>query len=160
MAYQPPAARSSVYFTRNLTEENFNNGKMLLGYYWRDSVISKPPYYPVTNFDGMIKFLQNNYPTYIESLGEQLKSVDFGKLIEVMKTVAKKGYTDYPRPSYFANEMLERTGYTLLDKTGDVLGAIGESVIDASKLIWLLSAVGIGIFVYLNFHELKAAFKK
>lgn len=149
--YTQPKAKNGVYFTRDLTESNYNNGKWLLGYYWRASVISKAPYYPVTNFPGLLDYLNSNYPTYIESLGELLKSIDSQKLIKAMEQAASLKKTDYPRPATFSQAIIDNTNYTLSAKVGDTLDAIGESVMDLGKIVFTASVIGIGVYVFVMF---------
>lgn len=145
--YIVPVPKNNVYFTKNLTEGNYNSGVSLLGYYYRDSKISKAPYYPITNFDGMISFLKTNYPTYIESLGELNKTIPQDKLIKSMRDAAAKGYTDYPRPSYFANSIMANTGYSVTAVIGDTAKEIGSDIFDSAVLISRLALVGLIVFV-------------
>lgn len=147
--YIKPIAKSGVYFTKNLTETNRKNGEWLLGYYWRDSKISKPPYYPITNFQGMLNFLTENYPTYIESLGDLMNSVTSDKLIQSMKDAAKKNYLDYPRPSYLANSIIANTGVSIAAVTGDALKEAGLEIVGYAALFSkavIFTAIAAAVF--------------
>jgi len=159
--YTPPTAKNGVYFTRNLTSTNYSRGVNYLGYYFDNSMLAKAPYYPITNKAGMIAYLNTNYPTYIESLGELADSVDDKKIIQAMKDAAARGLTDYPRPAYFADAIIKNTGYTLAAKVGDVISAVGEGLFDFTKIIWIASIIGVGVFVYIEFGpQIKTLFKK
>jgi len=134
MSYEIPKAKLNTYFTKNLTEQNYKNGLFLLGYYYRNSPISKAPYYPITNFDGMVSYLEDNYPTYIESLGDLMKSVQQDKLIKAMTDAGKKGRTDYPRPSYFTNAIMDNTGISISAVIGDTAIGIGTDLIEYANI--------------------------
>jgi hypothetical protein len=163
MAYIPPVVTTGVYFTKNLTATNRTAGENLLSYYFRASKISRPPYYPVTNFADMLAWFDKNYPTYIESLGELTSTVEYGKLIQAMKDTAAKGYTDYPRPSYFSGPIVANTG---VDLTSIVSGAISDSVdaiVNFSQGFLVVAIVGVGLFLYFEFKndfKLIKGFKK
>jgi len=152
MGYIKPIVSTGVYFTKDLSEVNRKNGEWLLGYYFRDSKISKAPYFPITNFKGMIDFLDTRYPTYIESLGELLKTVESDKLIAAMKDAAKKGYTDYPRPNYFSNAIMGNSGKSVTAVLGEVASEVGSDIISAasmfSKLVIVVAVVGLTVFVF------------
>lgn len=152
MAYVKPKVTTGVYFTKDLSEVNRKNGEWLLGYYFRESKISKAPYFPITNFSGMIDFLNSKYPTYIESLGELMKNVESDKLIASMKDAAKKGYTDYPRPAYFASSIMANTGKSVVSVLGEVASEVGNDIISIasgfSKLVLIVAIFGVSIFVF------------
>lgn len=152
MGYIKPIVSTGVYFTKDLSEVNRKNGEWLLGYYFRESKISKAPYFPITNFSGMIDFLNSKYPTYIESLGELMKNVESDKLIASMKDAAKKGYTDYPRPAYFASSIMANTGKSISSVLGEVASEVGSDIISAasmfSKLVIVVAVVGLTVFVF------------
>jgi hypothetical protein len=148
---------STVQFTKNLTSENRKNGEWLLGYYWRNSLISKAPYYPITNWAGMLEFLDNNYPTYIHSLGEYLKNVPSDKMIQAMKDAAAKKYTDYPRPSYFENAIANYAGtFSFANNAGDIAADtasdVGTELVDITqgffKTIAVVAAIAVGVVIY------------
>jgi len=141
-----------VTFTKDLSSANRKVGLWLLGYYWRDSVISKSPYYPLTNFAGMISFLDKNYPTYIESLGEMSKTVTSDKLIQAMKDAAARKLTDYPRPAYFNLAIIGNTGVSVGSIVADTASEIGDELVMGSRVIlFLMVAVGLGIgYLYLK----------
>lgn len=161
MSYSPPTAKNGVYFTRNLTSANYTRGLTYLRYYYDNSMLAKAPYYPITNFQGMIDYLKNNYPTYIESLGELADTVDDKKIIAAMKEAAARNLVDYPRPAYFSQALINNTNYTLTAKIGDALGAVGEGLFDFGKIIWILSIIGVGAFVYIEFGpQIKELLKK
>lgn len=152
MAYEIPKVTTGVYFTKDLSEVNRKNGEWLLGYYFRESKISKPPYFPISNFSGMIDFLNYKYPTYIESLGELLKIVESDKLIASMKDAAKKGYTDYPRPAYFSSSIMANTGKSISSVLGEVASEVGNDIISIasgfSKLVLIVAIIGVSVFVF------------
>ena len=144
-------------FTKNLTPENRKQGEWLLGYYWRASVISRAPYYPITNWKGMLEFLDLHYPTYIEFLGEQLGSIPQDKMIQAMKDAAARGLTDYPRPAYFAGSIIGVTGVSSGAVIADTAAEIGGSIIAWSQAFTYVVIAGAivyaGLLVYPYFKK-------
>jgi len=142
---------SSVTFTKNVTPENRKAGEWLLGYYWRASKISKAPLYPIaTNWKGMIDFLDKNYPTYIESLGELTKTIDSNILIQAMQDTAARGLTDYPRPSYFNNALMKLTGsVSITGVFADTASEIGNDLVMGSRIVLALVVIGGLVIGYL-----------
>lgn len=142
-----------ISFTNDLSAANRKAGLWLLGYYYRDSVISKAPYYPITNFDGSVKFLDKNYPTYIEYLGSLLKTIDQDKMITAMKNAAARKLTDYPRPAYFNNELIKLTSFSPIDASltavSETASDIGSGLVMGSRIILGLMVVGGLIVGYL-----------
>jgi len=155
--YTPPAAKNGVYFTKNLTAANRTQGEWLLGYYFRASKISKAPYYPVTNFTDMLAWMTSNYPTYIESLGEQLQSRPSDVMIKAMQDTAAKGYTDYPRPAYFNNNLTAT--YSSVSALGNGIADAADSVLNLGKGLVVLSIVGVAVFLYIEIKGGKNLFK-
>lgn len=146
-----------INFTKNLTKENRKAGEWLLGYYYRDSKLSKAPLYPITNFQGMINFLDKQYPTYIEALGENLASVPSDKMILAMKDAAKRGLTDYPRPAYFDNSIMKFTGVSISSVVSDTVKETASDIVDftqgAFKGLFIVAGILIvayGVTIYLN----------
>ena len=135
MVYVKPIAKSGVYFTKNLTEGNYNNGVILLGVFWRASVLSKAPYYPITNFDGLLNFYKVNYPTFIEYLGTLYNTYGSDKANKIMQAVADKKFTYYPRPSDFSNAMIKLygQGVSVLQVASETASDIGNSIISFSQ---------------------------
>lgn len=142
MGYIKPTPKNGVSFTKNLTESNYNAGENYLAYYFRDSKLSKPPYYPNTNFVGMVNYLKTNYPTYIESLGELSKSVDGSKIIQAMKNAAARGLTDYPRPAYFNTELMKLTGVSIGSVVSETISEIGDDLVLGSRVLLVLMVLG------------------
>lgn len=143
---------NNVSFTKDLSKKNRGNGEWLLGYYWRESKLSKAPYYPITNWTGMIQWLDKNYPSYIEFLGEQLKSIPSDKMIEAMRKTAKKGFTDYPRPSYFAEALSIAGSVSTFDAVKNTAVEVGKDIVDYASTFTTVVMVGIviwaGVYVY------------
>lgn len=141
-----------VQFTKDLSKTNRKNGEWLLGYYWRESKLSKAPFYPITNWQGMIQFLDKNYPSYIEFLGEQLKSITSDKLILAMRKSAAKGFTDYPRPSYFSDALTVAGSVSTFDAVKNTAVEVGKDIVDYastfSTVLLIAAVVGAGIYVY------------
>lgn len=152
--YNKPMPKNGVYFTRNLTESNYNSGTWLLGYYWRDSILSKAPYYPITNFDDMIQWYKDNYPTFIEYLGDQLSSISSDKLIAVMKDTAAKKQLNYPRPSDFSNSMMKLVGngIDLIQVARDTASDVGREIASFTQYaFWglvIIGAIAFGVAIY------------
>ena len=149
MAYQAPVGKNGVYFTKNLNKQNYDTGIDLLGYYFRNSIISHPPYAPFTNFDGMVMFLRNNYPTYIEALGDLSKSINRDVLIQAMKNAAARGLTDYPRPSYFNNEIMKLSGVSIGSVVSETISEIGDSLVLGSRVLLTIMVAGGLALAYL-----------
>lgn len=141
-----------VQFTKDLSKTNRKNGEWLLGYYWREGKLSKAPFYPITNWEGMIAFLDKNYPTYIEFLGEQLKTITSDKLIQAMKKTAQKGYTDYPRPSYFADSLSAAGAVSSFDAVKNTAVEVGKDIVDYAntftKVVLFAVVIGTGVYIY------------
>lgn len=141
-----------IQFTKDLSKENRKNGEWLLGYYFRESLLSKSPYYPITNWQGLIGYLDSQYPTYIEFLGGWLKTVPADRLIEAMRKVAKKGYTDYPRPSYFAEALSVAGAVSTFDAVKTTATEVGKDIVDFSatftKVFLVAFLVGGAVYIY------------
>lgn len=141
-----------VQFTKDLSKTNRKNGEWLLGYYWRESKLSKAPFYPITNWQGMIQFLDKNYPSYIEFLGEQLKSITSDKLILAMRKSAAKGFTDYPRPSYFSDALTVAGSVSTFDAVKNTAVEVGKDIVDYastfSKVLLIGAVFGAGLYIY------------
>lgn len=155
--------QNNVSFTKDLSKTNRKNGEWLLGYYWRESKLSKAPYYPITNWEGMIGFLDKNYPTYIEFLGEQLKAITSDKLIEAMKRSARKGFTDYPRPSYFADALSVAGSVSTFDAVKNTAKEVGKDIVDYASTFSTLVLIGAVVFAGAYLYSLapgKFRFKK
>jgi hypothetical protein len=153
MSYSAPSVTSGVYFTKNLNANTRNAGLNMMGYYFRASKLSKSPNYPITNFDGMVQFLDSNYPTFIESIGDLLDQVPIDKMIASMNEAAAKGYTYYPRPSNFNNAILNNTGYSVVSTLGDAAVAVGEGLVNFSQGILILGVVLGAAFLYFEFNN-------
>jgi len=143
---------STVTFTKKVTAENRKAGEWLLGYYFRASPISKPPLTPlVTNFKGLITFLNSNYPTYIEYLGEQTTIFSQSDLIDAVEKSAKRGAADYRSVVNNINkELLNSSKWTTgknLAVIGDTAKEIGNDIIDASKSWVTIVKWGAAIYV-------------
>ena len=145
---------NTVQFTKNVNAKTRKNGEYLLGIYFRESKLSKAPYYPVTNFKGMIVNFDSRYPTYIEFLGDLMRTVELSKLIQAMKDAAAKGLTSYPSPATFSQSISENAKYTFSETLGTAASEIGNDILDYanifSKSILFFAILGAGVFVYLN----------
>lgn len=147
--YEIPKAKSGVYFTKNLTEANYKAGIDLLGWFYRNSVLQKPPYYPATSFDNMVLYLRQNYPTFIESLGENVKTIDRDKLIQAMKNLGAKNQTSFPRPANFSNEIFKVAGVSTSEVLRETASEIGDSLVTGSRVLLILMVLGGLIVGYL-----------
>lgn len=149
MAYKIPTAKNGVYFTKNLNSSTRANGENVLGYYWRASVLSKAPYYPLgANWQSLLSYYDTNYPTFIEYLGDMVSSSSISKMIKVAQNVAAKKSTDYPRPSEFANEISNVVGSV------NYLGAIGDGLVESANDIknisigYLSTLAVVGVIIF------------
>lgn len=144
---------ANVKFTNDLSPENRKNGEFLLGYYWRNSPMSKAPLYPVTNWHDLIVWLDSNYPTYIEALGELMKSAESSKLIQAMTEMGKNNGTAYPRPSEFSNYISEYAGQVsisqvLIDAGSQSVQDIAALGLGYAKIVFIVGALVLGIVLY------------
>ena len=149
-----------IKFTSDLSMSNRKAGEWLLGYYWRASRISKAPYYPITNFKGMLDFLDKNYPTYIEYLGSLSKSITTDKLIEAMKTTASRGLIDYPRPAYFANTIAAGSAVSTGEVISETASEVGSGILNGLQLFSYLVIVGVIVVGFIYIKPYLKAFKK
>lgn len=117
---------SSVSFTKDLSNENRKNGEFLLGYYYRNSKLSKRPYYPATNYPALIKYLDEKYPTYIHSLGENLKYIESDKVIEAVTEAAKNADASFNVISPISNALLKYGRVTNSDALSNAASEIGN----------------------------------
>lgn len=147
----------TVYFTRNLTTDNRNNGLKYLKIFFNNSKLAMPPYYPVTNFDGLVKFLDGKYPTYIESLGETGFEIGEDRMKQSMLDVARLAETTYPIPARFATAIMNNTkGISLTRVVSTALTESAKEVVSFTQssfkyLTWIVAAaVGLAIFTKLG----------
>lgn len=147
--YLIPKAKNGVYFTKNLSQKTRSAGESILAYYWRASVLSKSPYYPVgANWPGLLSYFDTNYPTFIEYLGDMISYSDLPRMIKVAQNVAAKKSTAYPRPSEFANEISNVIGN--VNYLGAISDGLAESANDIKNIsigyLSTLAVVGIVVF--------------
>ena len=145
-----------VKFTNDLSPANRKNGEFLLGYYWRNSPLSKAPLYPITNWHDLILWLDTNYPTYIEALGELMKSAESSKLIEAMTEMGKGNGMTYPRPSEFSNYISEYAGgvsigQVLVDAGVQSVEDIASMGLNFSKFVFIGGAIVALVLIYQKF---------
>jgi len=97
--YTPPTPLSGVSFTSALTQDNYNNGTYVLGEWAR-----KNPIVPLglqLSYRGVVDYLEQNYPTFIEYLGSLVAQYGTGPMIQVADQVASNGKMTFPTPSDF-----------------------------------------------------------
>lgn len=145
----------NIQFTKNVTPENRRIGEYLLGVYWRAAIISKTPFYPITNWQGLLSFYDTKYPTFVEYLGDWSKTVTVEKLVAVMKKVASKNETNYPRPSSFNNSISDVVGtvdttQVLAQTATDVGSALSSFTIGTFKTMIVIATCAFALAVYLK----------
>src|ERR1035437_4101916 len=124
---------SNVTFTKNVTPANRAAGLALIDDYWSMSILQNPPYYPITNETDFIAFLDNNYTTYIEFLGETSFQVSSDKMHQAMVDLANKKQTNYPRPSDFAKVIMANTGWTNTMAVEAAVQAIKDTTVEVAQ---------------------------
>ena len=124
---------ATVTFTKNVTPANRSAGLALIDDYWSMSILQNPPYYPITNEQDFIAFLDNNYTTYIEFLGETSFQVPGDKMHQAMVDLANKKQTNYPRPSDFAKVIMANTGWTNTMAVEAAVQAIKDTTVEVAQ---------------------------
>jgi hypothetical protein len=142
----------SIFYSKNLTKANRGVSENILRAYWVNSPLSRAPNYPTTNFSNFLKYYDDRYPTWIESIGDTGASVGIDSVKKSMERLAKNGWTYYPSPSKF-NEQIAK------DNEGYVANALTDAGVtiakDASnffsgafKVVLIIAAIGFGLAVY------------
>ena len=124
---------SNVTFTKNVTPANRAAGLALIDDYWSMSILQNPPYYPITNETDFIAFLDNNYTTYIEFLGETSFQVPGDKMHQAIIDLANKKQTNYPRPSDFAKVIIANTGWDTMAAVDAGVQAIKDTTVEVAQ---------------------------
>lgn len=150
--YTAPNAINGVYFTKNLSEKNYNQGISMLGYFFRAWKANSLQFISI---QGLEDYLETNYPTFIEYLGEQVSQMGTTPVINAMQLAASKmndaNETYYPRPSNFSNAFIDLYGtgisYTqVIEDTGvEVVKTIGAWSLNISLFFIVGAVIYLGI---------------
>jgi hypothetical protein len=148
---------AAVTFTKNVTAKNRDAGLFWLKFYYNQSPLAQFPYYPVTNYPGLVAFLDTNYKTYIEFLGETSFMMSADKMQASMRDLAYNGKKSYPRPSDFSVAILKNAGLDLSDvvkATTDAFAesavTIGEGIVSYSKMIPYIVGGALFLVIFLK----------
>lgn len=128
MAYTPPTAKEGVYFTRDLTQNNYNYGTNVIAEWSR-----KNPTIALKlglSYQGYLDYLGSNYPTYIEYLGTLVDEFGTTPVFQVADQVANNGKFTYPTPSDWANSVT-----ALLGDTPSFVSTLGAGISDAATAV-------------------------
>jgi len=139
-------------YTSDTSKKNRDNGLYLLGVFYRDSELSKAPNYPITNFDNLRNFLDSRYPSFIEALGEQMKTIESPKLVSAMRALAKKSGTTYPNPGKFAEQIsiygVPTFGETTIKAVKESAEAVYDFSLGSIKVLMVTGVIAFGIAIY------------
>jgi len=124
-----------VAFTKNITPENRAAGIAALDIFFRNSIFQVIPYNMFTSLKGLISYLDEKYPTYIEFLGETAKSITSEQLTQAMLNVSRNGKKSYPAPQDFSNGIMAATNGNLRADVLQGMKIISDTAIESGKEI-------------------------
>lgn len=151
-------------FTKNNTAKNKANGKILLGYFWRESNLGKnKPLF--TSFNGWMNYLEINYPSYLAYLGELYTGGSIsGSKLESAMMKAGKNKTDlaYPRAS---DIQMILAPLVTFNSVSSAVNAVGSGIAETAseigfglKIGAIILLVAGAVYVAYNFQTIKKAF--
>jgi len=129
---------ATVTFSKNMTKQNRDAGLKWLKFYFNQSPLAQFPYYPITNYDSMIKYMDEKYVGLVEFIGETSFDIGDAKMQDSMRDLAYNGKFRYPIPADFSNAVIPNAGIT----AGDKINAITEGLSESAK------EIGAGIVSY------------
>lgn len=138
-------------FTNDLSKANRDNGLYLLSVYYKASDLPKDL---TKNFAALTEFLDKRYPSFIESLGEQLKSIPLDKMISAMRALGKTAPDYFPNPGKFAEQISAYGVPSFFDTASEAASGVASDIANFSLAgltgILVISGIALFLSVYLN----------
>jgi len=152
----------STAYTSNLSPANRSAGEYLLGVMWRASDMSKNALLKLAvSFDGLKKYYDTNYPTFIEYLGEQLNNHEVNTLSGIAQEVGAQTGDAYPSPSLWINKLIglgyaDQSTLSIASKAvGDTVSQVGSMLANLGQWTVIILVGLAGALVWFYFEDFK-----